>query len=350
MKNSLPNNTLIHTKLGIFPIETLENTTFQIKTVAGKWVDASCKQSLEPVNILEFTLGKHKLIRSSVTHQFPIYNFNTDIVTNTNSNNIKVGDHILLPRNEPIGIFGDLTLSRDEGFFIGYLLGEGWFTEKDGVLDSGIMFESYEKHIADKILFTVNTISNNNSRLECVINDSKEKYYLNCNNINDLLINKYSLIPNEKDIPLLLWSSNDNYISGFVDGLLSSIGCFDTPKIIFTSDRESFTVNFGKLLSFAGIKSTIHSITYSANQSSKWELHICGYSMQKFSNVFCITNIDKCLKLEKLIKALVPHDEDWKHDYQGVLAISEILPEKVWHITVYNSQHLFPIEWCYSGV
>ena len=107
-----------------------------------------------------------------------------------------------------------------------------------------------------------------------------------------------------------------------------------------------------------GISPKIH---YSSNSSSfpnkkdynkkydRYSVRIYGRDILKFCNIFQISHSDKFSRLEKLSeKAAKLREEGWEN-FATVTNIKDGGSEDVWDISVYHDQHVFPIEWCYTG-
>ncbi len=366
---SMPAGTLIHTKNGIFPIEQLENKSFQVKSLDGVWSDANCFLSGENEELIELEFGKFKNVRSTPKHKWPVLDVKTNTVKNIQTSELKVGDLIPLNRNEEIGINGEMNLTWNEGFFIGYFLGDGWFTKRKDTsgYNCGVTFGSTERDMADKVIGIVNSLKKNESTLSTRTRDNLTDelcFQFSDNTLISELINKYKLNPSEKTIPESVWKGNDEYIKGFVDGLLSSDGYVsgnvNRGEIGFISSRKDLAVGFAKLLSFAGVNSSIfHKTTsnvkfpngkvYDKTYDS-YRVKIIGHNVLRFNKIFTISHTDKKVKLANL----VAHNEKTLRkvnniDYIKIKNITQSNSEKVWDISVYHDQHVFPTEWSYTG-
>ena len=363
---SMPAGTLIHVKEGIFPIEKLQDKSFKVKSLDGVWADAKCFLSSESEPILEFGIGNLKSIRSTKQHRWPVYDQRMDRLYKVYAEDLKEGDLIPSNRNERIGIYGDMTLTRDEGFLVGYLIGDGWFNvrkdDTSGTLIGGITFGKHELLMAEK----VKSIAEQVSGKKYTLAEKEAEYYFQfgSKDFSDILRNRYKLLPGVKDIPDSVWTSNDNYTEGFIDGLLSADGHVHSngkfQSIQLTTSRESLGFNFAKLLSFAGVNSSIyHSTTSDVSfpngknydkEYKRWDVKVSGNNLVNFYNVFSITHTDKCLKLEEAVNVVVSKTRYQRSkDFVEIESITETAPEKVWDISVEHTQHVFPSEWCYSG-
>jgi ribonucleoside-diphosphate reductase alpha chain len=367
---SMPAGTLVHTKNKIVPIEQLEGLKFEVKSLDGVWAEAECRMSGENEELLEITFGVNKSVKSTKQHRWPVYDERMNRLYKVDASDLKPGDLIPLNRNENIGIYGDMSLTHDEGFLMGYMVGDGWFDKKykddptNNEYDVGITFGIHEREMAERVLSIVNSLKSNPSTIceregELYIQWADQEF------VNNLLT-KYGMIPGEKDIPSSVWCSNDLYIQGFVDGLLSADGCvlFDdkNQRITLTTSGSNLAKNFGKLLGFAGVPVSLQSRTLSNSQVSfpngkthdreyeRWDVAINGSAIINFFNVFNISHPSKSSKLEDVVNFV--SNKTRSHISNSYLEVSSVVPcgtSKVWDISVYHNQHVFPTEWCYTG-
>ena len=65
-----------------------------------------------------------KFIDATPEHKWPVYRKGK--ITKVRTDELTNGDLIPLNRNELLGINGDMSLTYDDGFFAGYVTGDGW--------------------------------------------------------------------------------------------------------------------------------------------------------------------------------------------------------------------------------
>jgi ribonucleotide reductase alpha subunit len=363
---SMPAGTLVHTKQGIFPIETLEGKQFEVKSLDGTWALASCRLSGKNQELLEISFGANKTIRATKEHRWPVYDSKMKCIYKVDTKDLKIGDLIPLNRNEDIGIYGDLTLTYDEGFFVGYFFGDGWISElSDGRYNCGIAFSMQERSMAERVLSIVNRMKKLPSTLIERQNYGAGELYFQFSDkeLVDMLLNKYKLTPGNKKIPQSVWESNDQYIKGFVDGLLSADGCVsDDPnnlKITLTTSRKDLAQEFAKLISFAGVPAMIWNTT-TKNVSfpndkeydksyDRWDVAIGEQAVLKFINVFDISHPVKQQKLKNIISQVSDKRTYRNLDFVEVVSVKPVESADVWDISVMHNEHVFPTEWCYTG-
>lgn len=362
---SMPKGVLVHTNSGIFPIEALEGKNFSVKSLDGTWAKANCFLSSESEPILNFGIGKFKTLRSTKEHRWPVYDQRMDRIYKVYAKDLKVGDLIPMNRNEAIGIYGDLTLTEEEGFFLGYLIGDGWFNKRidTGLVVGGITFGLHEQEMAEKVKSIAEYLCG--STLNLSYRENEIYFQFGNKRMSELLLNRYRVIPGVKNIPESVWTSNDNFIKGFIDGLYSSDGHVSktTSKslcVTLTTSRKELAVGLSKLLSFAGIQPSIseshHKDIQFPNGKSynktytKYDVSCTGNNAVNFANVFSISHPEKRVRLEILKTYVYENVRGIRtKNFVEITSVHESTPEKVWDIAVDHNQHVFPSEWAYTG-
>ena len=355
---SMPKGVLVATTKGIFEIQDLENKDFFVKSLDGTIAKAKCFHSGKDRPIYELTLGKYKQTYSTKEHKWPV--FKNGSIIKVKTEDLKVGDLIPLNRNEDSGISGDSTLTYDEGLLIGTILGDGWLSKRstgDGY-SGGICFSLNERPRAEKILEILNTLKSNPSSIitdpDSLVIQFSDKTFI------ETLISRYGLSTLwDKDIPCSVWTSNDLYIKGFVDGLLSADGnVTENDSICLTTSRKLLAVNFSKLLSFYGIPTTLYGKEGTSSFPNKkdykkiyqsWRVKISIGNINKFNKIFKLTESSKQLKIENSLEKSNSCANRKELSYAVIKDIKILPPEDVWDITVYHNQHVFPSQYCYTG-
>ena len=351
---SMPAGTLVGTKDGIFKIETLENKTFKVKSLDGSWALAKCFLSGECESVYSIRLGKNKEVRATAQHQWPILQSDGTIKKKCTTEIVK-GDKIPIHRNELYGLSKNLTLSEDEGFFLGYLFGDGWITirksgSKTGEKTLGITFSREKLHLSTRIIGAIKALGKDNLNITSRRNESEFTIQTSDQEFINHIIDRFQFSGDKSlGLPKILWESNDVFIKGFIDGLLSSDGSVGRSICLDTS-KEKVAFEISKLISFYGVKSSIcKSIRTNISFPNKknYNKSYCSYKVTinkgSFSKIFSISNEAKAKKLynDKVIKS--------KKQYETVINVEKVSEEKVWDITVYHDQHVFPCEYVYTG-
>lgn len=358
---SMPAGTLVHTKSGIYPIDNLEGKEFLIKSMDGQWANAKCFLSGENEEVLSITLGSNKVVRSTKQHRWPVFDQRMGRVYKVYASDLKPGDLIPLNRNEEIGIYGDMTLTEEEGFFVGYLVGDGWYNRRsdNGRLFGGMTFGRHESAMAERLVIIARKLL---SMPDLHICEKPNELYFQFSNarVEDVLLNRYKLVPGEKTIPDSVWCGNDAYIKGFVDGLLSADGHVSLPNksIDFVTSREDLAKGYAKLLAFAGISSNLYTSTGPSSFPNgkdygkdyvRWQVRVCGGNLVNFYNVFDITHDIKGPTLQEAVSKADALRDQRSRSFAEVKSVEVTSSERVWDISVFHGQHVFPAEWCYTG-
>ncbi|MEK6884014.1 MAG: LAGLIDADG family homing endonuclease [Nanoarchaeota archaeon] len=357
---SMPRGVLIQTNEGILPIEKLENKIFLVKNFLGKYVKAKCILSGKSKIVYRISLGYGKDSFATAEHKWPV--FRRGKIEKVKTIELKRYDKIPLNLNEKLNFFGKYSyLTEEEGFFVGYFVGDGWLSQrKNGLLAGGIVFGKNEEKMAQKILNFVNKYKKEPSTIRERINCLEIQFtdYKFCT----FLMNKYGIsLSRNKSIPFTVWESNDDFIKGFIDGLLSSDGSVSQTEksIFFASSKKHIIQDFQKLLSFYGIASNLrfHKLKNGQFPNRKqylreyeqYSLRIgCG-QVTKFCKLFTISHPEKQLKLQSIYEASLFSCFDFSQKFARVEKIEEFSKEDVWDITVLDNFHVYPSQFCFSG-
>lgn len=353
---SMPKGVLVQTKDGIFPIENLEGKEFLVKNLLGEYKRAKCFFSGKNKKVYKIGLGKNKSTYSTAEHKWPV--FRNGSLQNVLTTDLKKDDRIPLNICANLDLTGKYDFTYDEGLLVGALLGDGWLTQREnGNYTGGIVFSRDERDFAEKILKLINSHKENKSKI--LERDNSLEIQFSDNAFCSKLINIYGIeLSKNKAIPKTLWESNDFFIKGFVDGLLSTDGCIDSSRITLTSSRKNIAEDFSKLLSFYGINSGVKHAERTAtfpNGKDYDKLYqrydVCiGYGQfKKFNKIFSISNPNKQKSLDTAIKDRVLCKYHFSQDFVSVSSVSEFSNEDVWDISVNDDFHVFPSQYCFSG-
>jgi hypothetical protein len=354
---SMPAGVLVATTKGIFEIQDLVDQEFFVKSLDGTFAKAKCFYSgNKPV--YKINLGKHKDTFSTKEHKWPV--LKNGQIQKVETSDLKVGDLIPLNLNEEIGIAGNTNLTYDEGFLVGTILGDGWISKRSTSdrYSAGICFSLQERERAEKVLGIVNSLKPNQSSIS-VEKDSLTIQFTDKQFIEKLL-NYYGIpLSAEKDIPSSVWKSNDTYIKGFVDGLISADGNVETDQsICLATSRKNLAVNFSKLMSFYGIPTSIYGRDCSCSFPNKkdydktyqsWRVKVSIGNIVKFNNLFSLSEKSKQNRIQDSLEASSKCANRKELSYAVVKDIELQAPEDVWDITVYHEQHVFPSQYCFTG-
>ena len=354
---SMPAGTLVYTSNGVKKIEQLEDQSFKTRTPDGKLVHAVCRLSSNNANMLEIDFGGNRTLRSTADHKWPVVDSHGRICRIA-AGDLKKNDKILSHPNRSLGLCGNPDFTEEDGFFVGYLLGDGWISLRNNTVQNnryalGMVFGPNEKYLAERILVYVN----NRKKRPSTITQKDNCWYIQTTDQEFIenIIDQFGFDIDKNGIPSSVWCSNDNYVRGFIDGLFSADGSVSEPNnvIVLTSSRKGILEDISKLLSFCGIHGTYRfSKAFVSFPNGKSGTYNRGdYRTQyidEFTNVFTISHNTKKDKLSKMHSSLRSQPIDGQ-SYLLVRNVRECGKEKVWDISVDHEQHIFPTAYSYTG-
>lgn len=124
---SLRAGTRVLTKEGIFPIEKLEGKRFLVKNLDGKWSDAECFLSGKDKELYKVTLNNNTEIFATAEHKWPVALVGGGFGKVT-TNKLKAGNILPFSKADDIQFGGKTSFTREEGFMLGWLYGDGWIS------------------------------------------------------------------------------------------------------------------------------------------------------------------------------------------------------------------------------
>lgn len=360
---SLRKGTKILTKNGIFNIEDLEGEEFYVKNLNNEWSYAKCFLSGRNKQLYKITLNNGQVHYATKEHKWPVL-MRGGGFAKTTTDNLRKGN--LLPQNSyktKLEINGNNSLSKEEGFMLGWLMGDGWITQKkDSDTNSyGMIFNENEKYIGEIIQKQIQKI--NKKTINITQKKNESSYYMQIGSLEfDNHIKSFGALSKER-LPECIWQSNDEFIKGFIDGIFSSDGYVCNDKnhngmILLTNKNELIVKELSELLSFYGIKSTYRKTITKNNtfpnkkeynkEYIRYDLSINTNSAVKFSEIFELTNKNKNKVLKELQKKKYKRISD-----KNLMRIKSIelteLKEDVWDISVFDETHCFEISHCITG-
>lgn len=363
---SMSAGTLVLTRKGIIPIEQLENKTFETKNLNGIWVPAKCALSSESAEVWQVNLGKEKNLYATREHRWIVLNPSGEYVKKY-TRELKAGDLIPQPCNQPLGIEGQYNFTEDEGYLIGTLVGDGWLGKtKAGDLYGGAIFCKDEVEVADRFINILNSKKKYPSHLIECPNINAIQTQFGADELCNQLITKYGLSLEDKAIPKTVWESNDTYIRGFIDGLFSTDGSVYTDEkrgfkngyISLTTSRKHIAVDLIKLLSFFGITALFghyehknpkftNGKQYNKNYQ-QYTVRITKGFIKAFAHLFPLTCKHKQEKIERILANTKPAKRK-EQNYARINWVANSDYQKVWDVTVYDEMHVFPVQYGYTG-
>lgn len=359
---SMPAGTLVCTRDGIFPIEELEGRQFMVKSLDGTWAPAECRLSGEDEEILEISFGKNKITHSTPQHRWPVAG-RLGRLHKVDASELRPNDLIPLNRNEPLGIQGDMTLTEDDGFFCGYLFGDGTLHFRDkGAPVLSIVFAPEERPLAERLVSYMNERKADPSTIRPE-REGSENLNISTSSVPFVAwVEEKFGWTGKGELPKAVWRSNDAFIRGFVDGWFSSDGHVarsdaKVPVVLLTSSREKPIIEMAKLLSFYGIGSNVNSSVVKkgvfpngkdyGREYARWDLKIQQSNMKKFARVFGLSHRRKAENLAAL--AVREFRVSQELDFAEVKSVRSAGRARVWDISVLHTQHMFPSQYSYTG-
>lgn len=364
---SMPAGTLVCTREGIFPIEQLEGRHFEVKSLDGTFAKAKCWLSSECADVLEIGFGQNQVTHSTKEHRWPVKV--GDTIIKKYASELQPGDLIPLNRNESAGIEGDMTLTRDEGFMVGYIFGDGSLTRREaGTYTLSVSISEEKLPLAEKLLKLINEMKNKPSTItrrdrdeggvEYTIQTTEQGFI-------QTLMSRYGLSTDKSaGIPSKVWTSNDGFIVGFIDGLLSTDGCVSVSdkRLTFTTAYQSVALDFAKLISFYGVPSSTSVKEVPSRFPngkdygrlySRCDVRIGLSAITNFANVFDLSHESKQANLLSLVqeagKSRQADSNSVKASFAKVQWVKPVEPQRVWDISVQHEQHVFPSQYAYTG-
>lgn len=351
---SLRKGTRVLTSEGIFPIDSLQDKDLVVPNSNGELKNAKCFLSGDNEPLYKVSLKGGHDYYCTAEHKWPVGN--KKVLTK----DLEPGMYLPLTKKDKL--FEGSLGTYEDGLFIGWLYGDGWYTVRgdNGKTQIGMVvnYEEYE-FIVSKIKEYLDfhcgkDVVNFNKR-------SNGTYEFNTTNENLIShLNKFKIGNKSEGFPKTIWvEGSEEYRKGFIDGLISADGSITkTGGIHFVSSQEKLATDLKELLGFYGIKS---SYKHSENTSSfpngkdydklyqRYDVKIGdSFSINHFISLFKLTNK---LKADKLVGVKEP--TDYRAKYKDLIRIQSIeltdLTEPVWDMTVYDETHNFHLAHTITG-
>lgn len=411
---SLRAGTRILTKNGIFPIEKLEGQAFLVKNLDGKWSQAKCFLSGRKKPLYKITLNNGREIFATAEHKWPVQSVGGGFGKIT-TDKLHAGNILPFPEASDISFDSAKPLSREQGLMIGWLYGDGWISERgsniikqtalqtelsanakvfkyrnysqqvtsypllyprrtahnalslhDAVQVSGkkvfgFLFSKEDAILADPILQEINKLKRIRSNLQKA-GDNTYTIQTTSSEFTDNLATIFGVDRKEKGFPISVWQSGEEFIKGFVDGLISSDGFIakKANRIILTTKHKKLAEDFSDLLSFYGIKSNIRRseselIKFPNGKNyyktyERYDVSIDGYNAVAFGKIFTLSHPRKQANLTRLVQEFKVSRALPDHELIRVKSVERTdIKEDVWDISVYDDTHCFYINHCVTG-
>jgi ribonucleotide reductase alpha subunit len=349
---SLRKGTRVSTQNGIFEIQDLENKKFNLYNSKNELCEASCFLSGHNKELYKIILDGGHEYYATAEHKWLV---NGKKIT---TNNLESGMYLPFIRDTKL-YNGDLG-TRDEGFFIGFLYGDGgWITERsngDRQVGISINYEDYA-NFGNKLesILSLYTPVKFNER-----NNGTYEFNTTSQSLNNFL-KKFKVNKKENGFTSIIWNQcSEEFRIGFIDGLFSADGCISKGdyRINFRTSHEKLKNDFCDLMGFYGIKTKLN-VTKQKNivspNGKSYDKEYTNYmirvgdawSYNKFLTTFNITNPLKQSSLKE------EQNNNYRAKYKNLIKIKSVekteLKEDVWDITVYDETHTFLLSNCVTG-
>lgn len=340
---SLRSGTRVLTAEGVYPIESLAGKDILVPNLDGAMSPAKCFLSGKDKPLWEITLKNGQVFYATAEHEWPVYDTKSNTVHKRRTPQLSFGDGLLptVHTQLPFGTEGDY----EDGFVIGWNLGDGWITERDGGIQIGFIVSEGDgdapKNRIEKYLST-----------RCGWNGSFEgKSEINVNNqsLRDIF-EKFGVGHKSKGLPSSVWTTaSESFRKGIIDGLFSSDGSADERGIGLFSSHSALVKDVQELLGLYGINTSITHRTLSDVEFPNGKTYDRTYEsyalrtrskdmVQRFGSLFSLTHAGK---QKRLIERATGESRNYR-DLRYVESVRETdLQEDVWDITVYDNTHCF---------
>lgn len=350
---SLRKGTRVLTKEGVFPIEELESKSFIVPNLNGEWSEAKCWLSGRDIPLWELTLDTGEKYYASPEHQWPIYKDGQFVKCESQS--LKDGD--LLPVNvfKREELFSSGTMgTRDQGFLIGWLYGDGSITVRSDTqkrVCSFIVSPKGGQPVLNRLLSEIHKIDG----VERKVYERKQCFEFQASSPKFIeWLETMTVDKKEFGLPSGIWTTwSEECRRGFIDGLFSSDGHVpkDSHGVSISSSKEKLAKDVQDLLGFYGIKSNIFLRTTNGvfpngkdyNKTyTNYVVRTTRQGRRKFAELF---DLSVEYKQQELKKSIPP-----KQEFVKLKSIKLTdLKEDVWDISVKDDTHCFHLPQVTTG-
>ena len=278
---SMRAGTKVVTRNGVVPIESLEDTDFEVKTLNGEWETAQCWLSGQDKPLYKIILAGGHEHYATAEHKWPVMAKDGTIRTATTE--LQPGDY--LPVIQTTSLFDGGEGTRDDGFMIGWNLGDGWISKRtcDGEMQLGfIVSEEDERNgIKSKLTPILETHGYTGDF------EGKTEINISCKSMRKFFA-KVGVTHKSDGLPSFVFdTASDEFRAGIIDGLFSSDGSISRgTELVLTSAHRQLVDDVAALLSLYGIPSMIYPSTGILNGKSfqRYDLKVTKIKALKHFN------------------------------------------------------------------
>lgn len=356
---SLVPGTRVYTTDGVFPIEELEGKRFFVKNLNGELSEATCWKSGEGEDVIDvhFVGGwKHT---ATPKHEWPVLVDGVWVKKKTSE--LKKGDVLKAPASNgvyPLGTRG----TYDEGFVIGWNLGDGWQTDRSNGLQIGFMVSEKDREsgIDEKLNKFFAGVGSNSSF------NGKDEVNVNSPGLRTMFV-EHGVKHKSKGLPSSVWSPeySDEFRAGIIDGLFSSDANVDVKekRITFVQKSKPLVDDVMDLLGLFGIKTSVVKTSISGRQAfpghpayieqdkvfEQYRVRVSGIeTLRKYSKIFSFSRKDKQSALADLsmLERTKGADRSEEHRVEAIVYAGK---SDVWDISVFDTTHAFHLARVVTG-
>lgn len=352
----LAKGTLVHTPSGFKAVETLKEGDTILTILGQGHIETVEIHHNTAVKQVRFSDGSELLATDAhIFHKVENKWFNTEV----RLDELKVGDKVrVFPAQMPNNAIENPTdgTDRDYGFLLGIVIGDGCYTEKTknfkiASSKNDAEWNQYLVEFFKRMGAKTVSLQESKTSLSLTVHPSVE-----IRNVLDKtpLERGYS---HEKKLPLELVNSNKEFLSGFLDGVISTDGNIHTSKTnpmirISTSSFEN-AQNIKRVFSLFGI----HAKSYASNKKGKvtqidgrdvqfqhenYVVCVLGSNIRTLYDNVKLSHGDKQKRLEDLIKHYVLTGEMWTTTIKSI--------EPAGTATVYDLYEPVSDTWITDGI
>lgn len=345
---SLRAGTKVFTTDGIIPIEELQDKTFQVRNLNGDISDARCWLSGNNKRLYRIKLqGGHEYYCTQ-EHEWPV--FNGESFTKKTTDQLETKDLLPILKTKSLvdGEIGDY----DDGFFVGWHLGDGWSTKRadTGETQNGLCVFEKDTGIVEKLTSYLHDVLG----LKCNFSKRDACWEVNSTGRSwSKSMEKFGYSHKSNGLPTSIWGDcSEEFRRGVVDGLFSTDAHVQKgdPRITLSSAHEKLIKEVSELLGFYGVKTSIKKRTTRLEGRDKeypsYQLTIGSQaSLTHFRNVFKLSVERKQSVLDSYAWKQPLKEEMWPIESIDLTDVQE----DVWDISVYDDTHSFQIAHVITG-
>jgi ribonucleotide reductase alpha subunit len=354
---SLRAGTLILTEDGPVAIDDLEDAEFKVYNMNGGFSDAVCRLSGKNKRLYEVVLSTGFSYFATAEHRWA--------TRDGEKTTLELVPKDKLPVLKKSKVFNGTLGDEDDGFLIGWLLGDGWITTRSDNNKKQYGFIVSEQDYTDGIALRIEKILTEKVGFEGKFNrrdrNGSTWYEINSarKSLHEYMSQFYN--PNKKDgiNKNLFRYASEEFMRGLIDGYLSSDGHVsnnNSSYINFTCKYHKLISDISEILGFYGISTSLQvaSNTSTFPNGVDYEKEYIRHDLrivrkkdiEHFGSLFKITSKKKQSRLDYLCETEATMPDLCRSEISVVEVVETDLYEDVWDITVDDDQNCFSLSHC----